>query len=438
MPEASSLETEGLAALGEASSAAEKAGISEAEKTAELTAAKITKREAAASAAVNPGKMAEQELGEETVPQGTFDDYGHRVAPARKKDILKTVPPTQDWNELNSMQTEEMKALKSSGMNTASHSDMGLESDPLHHHRHTLKGDVMPNDIQLPTPPGGEVHAYPVGGEPPVVEAQDAQALDRPGGARAQANYADARAAQENEPIGPFRQGREANPIASTGPPEYTTRAPERVRRVGQVEPANPTPPGFTGDSDRLDQLGESLHKDERNLLQRIHKLKTSGKEHLEKAAGTLEQKLADKTGVSVEEIRSLGKALNPSNRQLGESSFSYITRSLGQRSTKQTAAKLTGATALAAGQTFQVQAEKDAAEAGLTEASKSTKEAVKNLGTAMGQDFDALGKARGTADAKSREERERQLRMLEAMARSQNTGGLAAAYQQHRNRAYY
>ena len=84
------------------------------------------------------------------------------------------------------------------------------------------------------------------------------------------------------------------------------------------------------------------------------------------------------------------------------------------------------------------MQAEKDAAEAGLTEASKSTKEAVKNLGKAMGQDFDALGKARGTADAKSREERERQLRMLEAMARSQTTGGLAAAYQQPRNRAYY
>ena len=177
-------------------------------------------------------------------------------------------------------------------------------------------------------------------------------------------------------------------------------------------------------------------------MLDRIKKLKTeglkAGKEHLGKAAENLERKMAEKTGVSVEEIRALGRALNPSKRSLGESSYSYITRSLGQRSTRQTAAKLTGATALAFGQTAQVQAEKEAAEAGMEDAVAGTKEAVKSLKAAMEADFEGLGKARGAADAKSRAERERQLRMLEAMARSQNTGGLAAAYQQHRNRAYY
>ena len=175
MPEAGSLETEGIAAMeGAASSAAERAGISEAEKTAQLTAEKMAEKQAAASAAVNPGKVAEKELGE-AVPQGTFDDYGHRVAPSRKS-VSKSgelyrpgndpkFDPDQDIR-FNAQSSEQMKALESSGENTASHSDMGLQSDPLHHHHH-LKGDVMSRDINLPEPPGGFVAATPVG-EPPV------------------------------------------------------------------------------------------------------------------------------------------------------------------------------------------------------------------------------------------------------------------------------
>ena len=289
--------------------------------------------------------------------------------------------------------------------------------------------------------------ATPVG-EPPVavVEGTDLageEALNRPGGPRAQARYADARAAQENEPIGPFRQGREANPIASTGPPGATAKAlddgiPSHVRPMLNIGDGTATTDASTAATRDIGGLQDSLNKPQRNFLDRIRTLKGSAKEAVRKQGANLEKALAQKTGVPLEDIQALTKAMDPAGRTLGEGRFPYMIRQLGQKSTRQTAVKLGAASSLTFAQTAQVQAEKESAEAGMKEATKGTKNAVDALNEAMGADFDALGKARGSADAKSQAERERQLRMLEAMARSQNTGGLAAAYQQHRNRAYY
>ena len=227
------------------------------------------------------------------------------------------------------------------------------------------------------------------------------------------------------------------------GPAGATAKAlddgiPSHVRPMLNIGDGTATTDASTAATRDIGGLQDSLNKPQRNFLDRIRTLKGSAKEAVRKQGANLEKALAQKTGVPLEDIQALTKAMDPAGRTLGEGRFPYMIRQLGQKSTRQTAVKLGAASSLTFAQTAQVQAEKESAEAGMKEATKGTKNAVDALNEAMGADFDALGKARGSADAKSQAERERQLRMLEAMARSQNTGGLAAAYQQHRNRAYY
>ena len=92
-----------------------------------------------------------------------------------------------------------------------------------------------------------------------------------------------------------------------------------------------------------------------------------------------------------------------------------------------------------AASQQFaQSHAEGAAAEAGYKSGAARTEQKLGDLGTKVMEEFEHIGQQRGASDAKARAERERQLRLLEQMARGGQSARLASEYQRGRNRSYY